>query len=154
MPPSPPTLWIDADAAPRAVKEILYRAAERRGLDLVLVANSDQQIPRSPRIRQVRVAQGLDVADDWLVAHSAPGDVVITADIPLAAQLVARGVLVLQPRGDVLDEGNVGERLAVRDFLDGARGAGLQTGGPPPFGPADRTRFANALDRLLTARLR
>lgn len=149
-----PTLWLDADGAPRAVKEILFRVAERRGLDLVLVANSAQAVPRSPRIRQVQVGQGLDVADDWIASHCAPGDVVITGDIPLAAELVARGALVLQYRGDVLDAGNVRERLAVRDFLDGARGAGLTTGGPPPFGVPDRTRFANALDRLLTARLK
>jgi uncharacterized protein YaiI (UPF0178 family) len=151
---APPTLWLDADGAPRAVKEILFRVAERRGLDLVLVANSAQVLPRSPRIRQVQVGQGLDVADDWIAAHCRPGDVVITADVPLAATLVERGALVLQPRGQVLDASNVGERLAVRDFLDGMRGAGFDTGGPPPFGPTDRTRFANALDRLLTARLR
>ena len=151
---SPPTLWLDADGAPRAVKEILFRTAERRGLDLVLVANSAQALPRSPHIRQVQVGQGLDVADDWIADHCQPGDVVVTADVPLAATLVARGALVLLPRGQVIDASNVGERLAVRDFLDGMRGAGFTTGGPPPFGPSDRTHFANALDRLLTARLK
>ena len=147
------TLWIDGDAAPRAVKEIAFRAAERRGFALVLVANAEQALPRSRWIRQQRVGKGLDAADERIAALASPGDLCVTADVPLAAELVRRGVTVLDPRGAVLDEGNVRERLALRDFMDGMRESGLAGGGPPPFGPADRARFANALDRLLTARL-
>jgi uncharacterized protein YaiI (UPF0178 family) len=151
---APFTLWIDADAAPRPVKEIAFRAAERRGFALVLVANAEQDVPRSRWIRAQRAERGLDAADDLIAARCAPGDLCVTADVPLAAILVEKGVTVLDPRGQVLDAGNVRERLAVRDFMDGVRGSGLATGGPPPFGPQDRARFANALDRLLTARLR
>lgn len=145
-----PTLWIDADAAPRAVKEVVYRASERLGLRVVLVANNAQHIPRSRHISQVVVGKGLDVADDHIVEHCAPGDVVITADIPLAAQLVEKGAHVLQPRGELLDEDNVRQRLAVRDLMEELRAGGLAGGGPPPFDNKDKARFANALDRLLT----
>ncbi len=149
-----PTIWIDADAAPRAVKDVVFKAAERLGLDVVLVANSAQHLPRSPRIRQVVVGRGLDVADDYIVDHSAGGDVVITADIPLAAQLVDKGAHVLTSRGEQLDAQNVGQRLSMRDFMEELRAGGLAGGGPPPFGKQDKARFANALDRMLTARLR
>ncbi len=153
MSPSMPTLWIDADAAPRAVKEIVFRASERLAIQVVLVANSSMAVPRSQRIRQVVVGRGFDVADDYIVEHCAAGDIVITADIPLAAQVVEKGALVLKPRGEVLDADNVRQRLAMRDFMDEMRAAGMAGGGPPPFGNADRARFANALDRMLTARL-
>jgi uncharacterized protein YaiI (UPF0178 family) len=151
---APLCIWIDADAAPRPVKEVVFRAAERLGLAVVLVANSAQHLPRSPLISQVVVGRGLDVADDHIVEHCAPGDLVITADIPLAAQLVEKGALVLQPRGEPLDADNVRQRLAVRDLMEELRAGGLAGGGPPPFGAQDKARFANALDRMLTARLR
>jgi uncharacterized protein YaiI (UPF0178 family) len=154
MSQQPPTLWVDADAAPRAVKEVLFRVAERLQLSLILVANSAQHLPRSRFIRQIVVGKGLDVADDHIVEHCSAGDVVITADIPLAAQLVEVGALVITPRGEQLDEGNVRQRLAMRDLMEEMRASGLAGGGPPPFGPQDKARFANALDRLITARLR
>lgn len=150
----PPTLWVDADAAPRAVKEVIFRASERLELRVVLVANSAQHVPRSKLITQVVVGKGMDVADDHIVEHCAAGDVVITADIPLAAQLVDKGAHVLQPRGEPLDASNVRQRLAMRDFMEEMRAGGLAGGGPPPYSPQDKARFANALDRLLTARLR
>ena len=154
MPAAPPTLWIDADAAPRAVKEIVFRTSERLALSVVLVANSAQVTPRSQRIRQVVVGKGLDVADDYIAEHCVEGDIVVTADIPLAAQVVEKGALVLKPRGELLDADNVRQRLAIRDFMDEMRAAGLAGGGPPPFGKQDRARFANALDRLLTQRMK
>ncbi len=153
MSQQPPTLWVDADAAPRAVKEVLFRAAERLAIPVVLVANSAQHLPRSRFVSQVVVGRGLDVADDHIAAHCLEGDVVITADIPLAAQCVERGAVVLEPRGDLLDADNVRQRLSVRDLMEELRAGGLAGGGPPPYSTRDKTRFANALDRLLTARL-
>ena len=154
MTQQPPTLWIDADAAPRAVKEVMFRASERLSLRVVLVANSALHLPRSKHITQVVVGKGMDVADDYIVDHCVEGDVVITADIPLAAQLVEKGAHVLQPRGEELDASNVRQRLAMRNFMEEMRAGGLAGGGPPPYGAQDKARFANALDRLLTARLR
>lgn len=145
------TLWIDADGAPRAVKEIVFRASERLRLPVIVVANRQQAVPRSSLVRFVQVAQGLDVADDYIVEHCQQGDVVISSDIPLAALLIEKGALVLQPRGELLDAENVRQRLNMRDFMDDMRAAGLAGGGPPPFGRTDHLRFANALDRLLTA---
>jgi uncharacterized protein len=154
MPSTAPTIWIDADAAPRAVKEIVFRTSERLDLAVVLVANSALALPRSSRIRQVVVGRGFDVADDYIVEHCVEGDLVITADIPLAAQVVEKGAMVLKPRGEELDASNVRQRLAMRDFMEEMRASGLAGGGPPPFGKQDRARFANALDRMLTARLK
>ena len=148
-----PTIWVDADAAPRACKEVLFKAADRRAVPVVLVANRWQQVPRSPHLSFVQVEQGLDVADDHIAANCAAGDLVITADIPLAAQVVERGAEVLQPRGELLDPANVRQRLSIRDHLDELRGAGIMTGGPPPYGARDKQRFANALDRWLTRAL-
>lgn len=145
-------IWLDADAAPRDVKEILFRAARRREIQVVVVANRAQHVPQDPHIRFVEVSAGLDVADDHIVASCAPGDLVITADVPLAAAVIDRGATVIQPRGEVLDASNVGQRLSVRNFMDELRAGGLAGGGPPPFGQAERQRFANALDRLLTQR--
>ncbi len=145
------TIWIDGDACPRAVREIVFRAARRVEVPAVLVANQDVRVPRSRWARAVRVAKGFDVADHHILRESAPGDVVITADVPLAAELVARGVHALSPRGEAFTEDNVGERLATRDLLQGLRDQGAVTGGPAPFGRADRQNLANALDRLLTA---
>ena len=145
-------IWVDADACPRAVKEILYRAAERAGIELVLVANQDIPIPRSPLIRRVRVTRGLDVADGEIVRQVGPADLVVTADIPLAAAVLERGALALDPRGDLHTPETIAERLSIRNFLDELRGTGVDTGGPAPFAARDRQRFANALDAWLRGR--
>ena len=144
-------LWIDADAAPRDVKEIVYRAARRLEVPTVLVANQRLQLPlNAPTVSAVVVAGGPDVADRHIADAAEPGDVAVTADIPLAAALVAKGVHVIDPRGEELTPENVGERLSIRDFMDAARGAGMVTGGPSGWGPRDKQAFAAALDRVLT----
>ena len=144
-------LWIDADATPRDVKEIVFRSAHRLSLDTVLVANQRVPIPPGhPTVSAVRVAGGPDVADRYIAEHAAPGDVAVTADVPLAALLVAKAVVVIDPRGDEYTAESVGERLSVRDFMDQLRGAGLATDGPRPFSPKDKQAFAGALDRALT----
>lgn len=148
-----PKLWIDADAAPRACKDVLFRASQRRGVELVLVANRWQQVPKSSRIQFVQVGAGFDVADDHIAEQCQAGDLVITDDIPLASQVIARGAAVLRPRGEMLDERNVKQRLATRDALEEMRGAGIMTGGPPPYSDRDKQQFANALDRWLTKNL-
>lgn len=142
-------IWIDADACPRPVKEIVLRASKRLSLEVCLVANRPIEPPRSPLVRAVQVAHGADVADDWIAAGVAPGDIVITADIPLAARVVERGALCIDPRGEVLSAANVRERLSLRDFMHGLRETGVQTGGPSAFGDREKQRFANALDRAL-----
>lgn len=150
-----PTIWVDADAAPRDVKEIVYRAASRLEVRTVLVANHRLSTPRNnPHVTSVLVRHGPDVADHHIAERSEPGDVAITADIPLAAVLVEKGLDVLDPRGDRYTEENVRERLSIRDFMDNLRGIGIQTGGPDAFGAADKRAFANAFDRMLTAKLR
>ncbi len=146
------TLWVDADACPKVIKEILYRAAERKRLPLVLVANRPLRTPPSRWIRSVRVGAGFDVADRYIAAHAAPGDLVVTADIPLAAELVANGCRALNPRGELYTEENIRERLNLRDFMDSLRATGVDTGGPAAFSQADRRAFANQLDRLLAMR--
>ena len=146
-----PRVWIDADAVPRAVREILVRASQRRGVHLVFVANRWQQVPASARIRLEVVPAGPDEADDHIVAHCEEGDLVVTADVPLAARAVESGALVLQPHGRLLDADNVQEHLSIRDFKTELRDVGEMTGGPPPFGAAERQRFANGLDRWITA---
>lgn len=144
-------LWIDADAAPRDAKELIFRASKRLGIEVTLVANQSIGVPPGNRLIQVvTVRDGANVADQYIVEHAQPGDVVLTADIPLAAQLVANDVFVLDPRGEVYDDRNVNARLAARDFLDAARGAGMELAGPRPYGQRDRTAFASALDRVLT----
>ncbi|HYW14255.1 MAG TPA: YaiI/YqxD family protein [Longimicrobium sp.] len=148
-------LWIDADAAPRDVKEIAYRAAKRLELETVLVANQRLPLPLDNRfVSAVRVEGGPDVADKYIADNAAPGDVAVTADIPLAAMLVEKHVLVIDPRGDEFTPDNVTERLSVRDFMDSLRGAGVETGGARPYGPRDKQAFAGALDRVLTRALR
>jgi len=146
------TIWVDADACPGAIKDILVRAAQRTGIALVLVANRPLRAPRAARARVVRVPAGFDAADRLIAAEVAAGDLVVTADIPLAARVVERGGLALDPRGTLYDGENVHERLALRDLLDQLRGEGLVTGGPAAFGAADRRAFANQLDRLLARR--
>ncbi|HSJ31747.1 MAG TPA: YaiI/YqxD family protein [Longimicrobiales bacterium] len=145
-------IWIDADAAPRDVKEIVFRAAKRLELETVMVAN--QRIPRpldNPFVSAVLVQGGPDVADQHIANHAVPGDLVITADIPLAAILVEKGILALDPRGELYSEENVRERLSIRDFMESLRGSGVETGGSRPYGPKDRQAFAGTLDRVLTA---
>jgi uncharacterized protein YaiI (UPF0178 family) len=144
-------IWIDADAAPRDVKELVFRASKRLGIEVMLVANQSIWFPPGSRlIKAVTVRDGANIADQYIVEHASVGDIVITADIPLAAQLVANQVFVLDPRGEVYDDRNVGSRLASRDFLEAARGAGMELSGPRPYSQRDRTQFASALDRILT----
>ena len=143
-------IWVDADACPRAIKEILFRAAERKQVRLTLVANQYLHVPRSPLFRSIQVPRGFDEADHRIVELVEAGDLVVTADIPLAAAVVGKGALALGPRGDEFTEDNVQERLAVRNLMDQLRSEGLETGGPDALGKADRQSFANALDRLLT----
>ncbi len=145
-----PTIWIDADAAPRACKEVLFKASAKRKVALVLVANHWQQTPRNRLVRFVQVAAGMDVADDYIAEHVEEGDLVITNDIPLAAQVVEKGAEVLRPRGEPLNTTNVAQKLAMRDFMDELRGTGVMTGGPPPYADKDKQRFANAIDRWVT----
>jgi hypothetical protein len=142
-------LWVDADACPRDVKDVIYRAADRRRIATVFVANGNLNLPRSPFLSTVRVGAGLDVADAYVAEHAQPGDLAITADIPLAARLVEKGVRAIDPRGDVYDADNVRERLAMRDLMKDLRDSGLVGGGPKAFGARDKQQFANALDREL-----
>lgn len=149
------TIWIDADAAPQDVKEIVFRASARLDLPVCLVANQSIYVPPAQRlIQSVAVASGADMADRYIVQNAAPGDLVITADIPLAAQLVDRGIWVVDPRGLVLDGSNVRSRLATRDFMDAARGAGMQISGPAPYSAKDKSTFASAFDRTLAKAMR
>lgn len=143
------TIWIDADACPKVLKEILYRAAERVRRPLVLVAHQGLQVPASPWIRRVQVEQGFDAADRYIVEHCVRGDLVITNDIPLAAQVIDRGAGVINARGEVLDKENIRERLRMRNLMEELRSGGQITGGPPPLDNSDKARFANALDRWL-----
>ncbi len=143
------TLYIDADGCPKVVKEILFRASERTAIPLTVVANKSLWTPDIPSINKVVVPQGLDVADQWIADHAEPGDLVITADIPLAAKVIAKGAEALSPHGELFDSENIGERLSVRDFLAELRSGGVVTGGPPTFTQANRQAFANALNRIL-----
>jgi uncharacterized protein YaiI (UPF0178 family) len=145
-------IWVDADACPGVIKEILYRAAERAQVALTLIANRDLQTPRSPWIKSIRVGQGFDVADRRIAELAEAGDLVITADVPLAADVIANGAQALSPRGHLFDEENIGEALAMRDLKDQLRSSGVDTGGPPALGKKDRQAFANGLDRILTKR--
>ena len=143
-------IWIDGDACPVAVKEILFKAAERTRTSLTLVANRPVRVPPSPFLTFIQVGSGADVADREIVRRLEPGDLVITFDIPLAAAAVDRGALALNPRGELYTVENIRERLSMRDFMDELRLGGVETGGPSSFGKADRQAFANQLDRLLT----
>jgi uncharacterized protein YaiI (UPF0178 family) len=142
-------IWVDADACPKVIKEILFRAAERVGMALTLVANQPMHTPRSRYIRSIQVAAGFDVADNHIVQQAEKGDLVITADIPLAAEAIAKGCLALDPRGELYTEENVRQRLNMRDFMDTLRNSGVDTGGPASLSQTDRRAFANQLDRLL-----
>ncbi len=148
-------LWIDADAAPRDVKSIVAKAALRLELPTYFVANKRLQTPANNRfVEAIQVAGGPDVADQHIVDHSEPGDLAVTADIPLAAALVEKAVLTIDPRGQEYTAENIGERLSIRDFMDKLRSTGVETGGPKPYGPKDKQAFAGALDRILTRLVR
>lgn len=142
-------IWVDADACPRVIRDILFRAAERVGIQMTLVANQPQSLPPSRHIRAIQVSAGFDVADNEIVRRLAPGDLVITADIPLAAEVIAKEAHALNPRGQVYTKENIRERLNMRDFMETLRSSGLQTGGPATMSAGDRQAFANALDAFL-----
>lgn len=142
------TIWIDADACPKAIREVVYRAAFRLKLPVTIVANTFLSTP--PHVRSVQVGKGSDVADQYIVEQLIPKDLVITTDIPLAALAVEKGAVVLDHRGEVYTEENVRERLSMRDFMKEIRDSGVITGGPAPFGPKDVEHFANALNTILT----
>jgi len=143
-------IWVDADACPRSIKEILFRAAERVQIRLTLVANRPLHTPRSPWLRSIRVPYGFDEADHRIVQLLEPGDLVITADVPLAADVLAKGGQALDPRGLLYTNENIPERLATRNLMDQLRSDGVETGGPAALSKSDRQAFANRLDQLLT----
>mgnify|MGYP000011711189 FL=1 len=142
-------IWVDADACPNVVKEILFRAAQRTKIMLTLVANQPISTPPSPYIKSIQVASGFDVADNYIAQEVAVGDLVITADIPLAAEVVEKDAIALNPRGEKYTKENIKQRLTMRNFMEEMRGAGQATGGPPPLNQQDRQAFANALDRYI-----
>lgn len=143
-------IWVDADACPKVIKEILFRAAERVQVMTILVANQPLHTPPSRFIKSVRVSSGFDVADNEIVQRLAVGDLVITADIPLASEVIAKQAHALNPRGEFYSEDNIRQRLGMRDFMEELRGAGVVTGGPASLSQRDRQNFANELDRFLT----
>jgi uncharacterized protein YaiI (UPF0178 family) len=144
-------LWLDADAAPRDVKEVCFRASQRLALETVLVANQRVQLPLGyTHLSTIRVGDGADVADHYIAEHAEEGDVAVTADIPLAALLVPKGVVVIDPRGEEYTPEIIGERLSVRNFMDSLRSSGVETGGHAAYGAREKQAFANALDRALT----
>jgi uncharacterized protein YaiI (UPF0178 family) len=144
-------IWVDADACPVVVKEILFRAADRTGVQLTLVANQALSTPSSSNINSIPVPHGFDVADDEIVKRLAAGDLVITSDIPLAAEVIEKGGHALSPRGEMHSKENIGARLNMRDFLDTMRSSGVDmSGGPAAFSQRDKQEFANELDRFLT----
>jgi uncharacterized protein YaiI (UPF0178 family) len=147
-------IWVDADACPNVIKEILFRAAERVQIHLILVANRILQIPPSPYIRATLVGAGFDSADKAIVREMEAGDLVITADIPLASEVIGRGGHALNPRGEFYSRENIEERLTMRNFMDELRDAGVNTGGPASIGQKDRQAFANGLDRFLARHCR
>lgn len=142
-------IWVDADACPKVIKEVLYRAADREQVMVTLVANQSLSVPPSRFLRTLRVAPGFDVADNEIVQRAEAGDLVITADIPLAAEVMEKGAVALNPRGERYSEATIRERLTMRDFMDTMRASGVQTGGPPTLNQRDRQAFANELDKWL-----
>ena len=147
---SEPTIWIDGDGVPKETEEVVFKASKRTRISVALVANRFRLVPRAKCIRAVRVGGGMDEADNYIVERCQPGDLVITSDIPLAARVVEAGGTVIRFRGELLTEENVAQRLQDRDFMDDLRGSGVTTDGPAPYGPKDKQRFANALDRWLS----
>lgn len=147
-------IWVDADACPKVIKEILFRVAERTGVFVTLVANQPLVVPRVQNIKTLRVASGFDEADNEIVKRLECGDLVITADIPLAAEVVAKGGHALNPRGELYTKDNIQAHLSMRDFMDSLRSSGVETGGPSSFSTSDRQSFANQLDRFLSSHFR
>lgn len=146
------SIWVDADACPKVIKEILFRAAERTGVAVTLVANQPLAAPRIPSLRVLQVAAGFDVADQEIAKRAAPGDLVVTADIPLAAEVIAKGAEALNPRGERYTPDTIRGVLTMRDFMDTMRASGHVGGGPPPLTQADRNAFASHLDKWLARR--
>jgi uncharacterized protein len=142
-------IWVDADACPKVIREILFRAADRVKVQVILVANQPMQTPRSPWVRSLQVAAGFDVADNEIVRRLSAGDLVITADIPLASEVIEKGGHALNPRGELYTRDNIRQRLGMRDFMDTLRASGIDTGGPSSLNQKDRQAFANRLDRFL-----
>jgi len=142
-------IWVDADACPRVVRDILFRAAKRVKVNITLVANRPQRIPASQYIKSILVPSGLDVADEQILQLVRSGDLVITADIPFAAAVIDNGAVVLTPRGRVYTKDNIGEQLSIRNFMDELRGSGVETGGPSRFTNKDKENFANELNKFL-----
>lgn len=147
-------IWVDADACPNVIKEVLYRAADRTKTQVTFVANQSLRVPPSPWLKTLRVPAGFDVADNEIVKRVEPGDLVITADIPLAAEVLEKGGAALNPRGERYSPATIREKLTMRDFMDTMRASGVQTGGPAAMSPRGRQQFANALDSWLTQRQR
>ncbi len=145
-------IWVDADACPRAVKNILFRVADRTKISVTFVANKRLQLPSSPHIHLIHVGHGADIADDEIANKCEAGDLIITADIPLAARVVKKGALALDPRGRLYDQNNIGQLLDMRNFMDSLRGSGIETGGPSSFGQKEKMKFANELDRFIAVR--
>jgi len=146
----PATIWIDGDACPKAVKEIIFKTSRRWNIQVIVVANSFQFLPKNELIKLIVVDQGLDVADQYIIDHVVMHDLVITADIPLAAALIKKQVKVLNPRGEIYNENTMGSILSVRDFMKDLRDTGAITGGPAPFGPKDVKQFADSINRLVS----
>ncbi len=147
-------IWIDADACPNMVKEVIFKSSARLKIPVYLVANSTLSIPLSPLIHFVKVDQGADVADNYIAEHVESDDLVVTADIPLASIIVEKKAIAINPRGEKYTEENISERLSMRNFMQDLRDSGMDTGGPPPLGPKDKEKFTNSLDRLLTQMLK
>lgn len=145
-------IWVDADACPRAIKDILFRVADRTKISVTFVANQWLHLPKSTFIHLLQVGHGPDIADDEIANNCEAGDLIITADIPLAARIVEKGALALDPRGRMYDKNNIGQLLDMRDFMDNLRGSGVETGGPSSFGQRDRFKFANNLDKFIAWR--
>ena len=143
-------IFVDADACPKPVKNILYRVAERTQLPIIFVANTQLPIPRKTKIKMIHVPKGFDVADNYILNHISAGDLIITADIPLAAEIIDAGGHALNPRGELYTSENIRSKLNIRDFMESIRGSGIHAGGPPPLSKRDRMTFANALDRFIT----
>lgn len=142
-------IWVDADACPKPIKEILFRAATRTQIELTLVANQMLVVPKSPWICSLQVPKGFDVADNEIVRRVAAGDLVVTADIPLASEVIAKGAMVVTPRGEAHDAGSIAAALTMRNFMDTLRSSGVETGGPAAFSASDQREFARQLDRYL-----
>ena len=147
-------IWVDADACPNVIKEILFRAANRVGVSVTLVANQFIRVPPSPHIKSIQVEAGFDVADNYIVQQAEQGDLVITADIPLADEVISKGAHALNPRGEMYTKDTIKQRLQMRDFMETMRSSGIQTGGPAPLSQADRQNFGNKLDAFLAKNFR